>query len=195
MKTFKWKILSLLALLSINLMACNNDEPNNDSKGDKVEESLGKIPLGDSTIVATVVFNDNTLTNMLTDTVWTTASPACILDNGDLKPLAKFLTGTPIIHQCRFIGNGKFVIKRFIGFHTKEFEGTWIIKEGIISLSYTNGDKREITVIGINNKHIICDTKYFDLYLETKNEKWFNPETAMFRYVLCIDGVKTTCLN
>lgn len=131
MKTFTLKILSLLALLSISLMACNNDEPNNDSRGDKVEESLGKIPLGDSTIVATVVFDDKTLTNMLTDSVWTTASPACLHDNGELKPLAKLLTGTPIIHQCRFIDDGKFVIKRFIGFRTEEFEETWIIKEGI----------------------------------------------------------------
>lgn len=189
MKTFTWKILSLLALLSINLMACNNDESNNDSKGDKVEESLGKIPLGDSTIVATVIFDDKTLINMLTDTVWTTTSPACLHDNGELKPLAKLLTGTPIIHQCRFIDDGKFVIKRFIGFHTEEFEGTWIIKEGIISLSCSNDNKREINVIGIDKKHIICDTKYFDLYPETKNEEWFNPETAMFRYVLRIDGV------
>lgn len=184
MKAINWKVLCLFTILSIGLFACDKEEP--EVITEEPVPIKGDVFFGDSMVIqAFVEFDDSTLIETLKRYTWKTQRP-CVYDEKGIRAFSVVFYGVSSYFELHFGANQEFSSKHKSRDYLYDvIKGTWYVKNGLITITSTDGEICELNVVAIDDDFFICDMAYYDYYdfLAKYDKKGVNKETAMLRFL------------
>ncbi|MBE6310133.1 MAG: hypothetical protein E7080_03670 [Bacteroidales bacterium] len=188
MKKIKFLFLSILAM--VWLSACSESDEPTSPETDVEIAKLDSILLGDEFVEVNMNFTEEDLQKALQGNKWQN-NPVFpyIYDAGVAKRIdfGKDNLNMPQPEHYSFDKNGKMTIS---GRGYEDIISSYQVSNKTLRFDYVTADGEEcfedVEVLSLTKDMIIFDRKYNEYYLSESNKelnKWFNPETAKFRYV------------